>query len=222
MSKDPSPEPQATQREFELKAKEAELNLKARELELIAKEIELRRKELQFDLRQRDQVRWRSPLFLAAIALFGTAFTAVIGYLTSVSQEHSRAQSALVLEAIKTPDSQTAAKNLKFFTELGFLDDPNHKIRDYIAANEPPILPTPPRPLDLQSGLRVVDRAYQPLAGVQIEVSDGTQCPPTDIYGMSACPKALGKSVTLRKLGYETKGPLVYTPQQVFLDPVKH
>ncbi len=72
-------------REFDLKNKEAELKLKERELELDKREIELERKELQLDLRQRDQVRWRSPLFLASMALLGTALSAVFGYWTSLS-----------------------------------------------------------------------------------------------------------------------------------------
>src|SRR5207245_9468379 len=114
------------------------------------REIDLKRKEMQLDLRQRDQLRWRSPGFLAAIGLVGTAVSAVIGYWTSLSQEHTRAQSTLILEAIKTPDSQTAARNLKFFTQLGFLDDRDHRIRDYIAVNEAPTLPAFPPPTDLE------------------------------------------------------------------------
>jgi hypothetical protein len=160
-------------------------------------------------------VRFAAPASLAVIALFGTAFGSVSGYWTSLRQEHAKAQSNLVLEAIKTPDPRTAAKNPRFLTQMGFLDDPDHKIKEYVDANDAPTLPTFPAPLALQSGLTILDDRFQALSDVEIELPDRSQCPKIGPDGFSKCSIAIGTMITLRKSGYGTEHLHVYESPQI-------
>jgi hypothetical protein len=92
-----------------------ELALKEREIAVKEREIAVKEKQLAN--------RWRSPLFLAiiagAIGLFGSLVVAFLNNQNTQSVEHFRAQSNLVLEAIKTNgDSNAVCKNLTFFVKL--------------------------------------------------------------------------------------------------------
>jgi hypothetical protein len=127
----PAPAPSAT-------------DLRERKLEIREEEVSLR--ERLADLREKDsqRSRWRDPLFLAIVA----AVVGLIGNLTvtfiqgreNIAAEKLKGQSDLILQAIKTNESDSA-RNLAFFVKLGLLDDPNHNIEKFIAAQGAPSLP---------------------------------------------------------------------------------
>jgi Carboxypeptidase regulatory-like domain len=140
------PEPIAPldERKFEQEsaARTRELDLKerdvaAREREVTAKETELRRSRLT------------SPLFLAlsaaAVALLGNIAVAIVNDRNTQKVEHIRAQSSLVLDAIRTGTGNTdaACKNLLALVGLGLLDDPSGTIQQRCdtVPKGPPSLP---------------------------------------------------------------------------------
>jgi hypothetical protein len=124
---------------------ELEQQTRERELQLRSEELELRRTEQVY-------AQWRNPLFLgliaAVIGLIGNMLVTVIsGYnerqktkrefdqtLTLESNKH---RSALILEAIKTGDPDTAATNLAFFLEAYLLQDPDEKLATYLKERKP-------------------------------------------------------------------------------------
>ncbi len=104
---------------------------------LATKEIELRRS------------RWLNPITLGLIAatlgLAGNAFVAFLANRNSQDVERIRAQSNLVVDAIRTGTGNTdaACKNLVFLVQLGLLDDSGSTIRNQCvkAPAGPPSLP---------------------------------------------------------------------------------
>lgn len=135
-------------RDFTLR--EQELALKRKESEFREREISLKEKDQQF-------ARWLNPLFLALVAatatLIGNILVTHEQTKAALRQEQTRnegilaqtrfkAQSDLILEAIKTGDPAKAATNLDFFVKLGFIQDGDHKIAQYLASkNDIPVLP---------------------------------------------------------------------------------
>jgi hypothetical protein len=81
-------------------------------------EREFALKEAELRLRQRELRLWRSPVFLGllagALALAGNIFATLYQSKSAERQAHEKAQSDLVVEAIRTDDPQRAAKNLLF------------------------------------------------------------------------------------------------------------
>jgi hypothetical protein len=76
---------------------------------------------------------WANPLVLAILAatvgLIGNTIVTILNNHSTQQTEHLHAQSALILEAIKTNgDTAAACKNLNFFVNLGLLDDANKTI----------------------------------------------------------------------------------------------
>jgi hypothetical protein len=90
-------------------------------------EREFALKQADFRLRERQAGWWRSPIFVpllvAALALCGSIYATWRQSQTAERQEHVKAQSNLVLEAIKTHDPKLAAKNLQFLIRVGLLDE---------------------------------------------------------------------------------------------------
>jgi hypothetical protein len=62
---------------------------------------------------------------------------------TAERQAHVKAQSDLVIEAIKTGDPKRAARNLQFLITLGLLDDPGGKMQAVLSQHpdQAPVLP---------------------------------------------------------------------------------
>ena len=58
---------------------------------------------------------------------------------SAAQQAHVKAQSDLVIEAIKTSDPKLAARNLLFFVRLGSLDDPDGKMQ--VVLSQPDSVP---------------------------------------------------------------------------------
>lgn len=102
----------------------------------VAGDLELRRAELEL---KRDELRARpltNPLFLAvvasAVALCGNAIVAVLNGVKDRALDRTRAEAqlalqeaqanaSLVLEAIRTGDTERAAANLEFFASAGLI-----------------------------------------------------------------------------------------------------
>jgi hypothetical protein len=167
-------------------AKKRELDLKEREI--IANEREATAKEVELN-----RSRWLSPtvigLFAATLGLVGNVIVARVNNKNTQDVERFRSQSNLVLEAIKTGNSDSACNNLIFFVSLGLLDDSNQTIRKQCvsAPKGPPSLPVTPNPSSDPSsdpapkvhGIRgtVVDAdTFQPIVGAEviIEISGST------------------------------------------------
>jgi hypothetical protein len=119
---------------------ESEIALKRRELEL--KDRELKFKELELG-----SPYWRSPIFVgliaAALGLLGNVVATSLQNWNTQRVERYKAQSNLILEAIKTGDQEKAAKNLSFFLQLGFIDDEKGKIQGFLnKKTDVPVLPS--------------------------------------------------------------------------------
>jgi hypothetical protein len=83
-------------------------------------------------------------VFLALLAAMVALLTIYFQNSSAERQVHQRAQSDLVVEAIKTGDPKLAAKNLRFLLDLGLLDDPDGKLKAALSNPETaPYLPVP-------------------------------------------------------------------------------
>jgi len=130
--------PNSGDREFALR--ERELYIQEQELALKTRELDLKAKDQQY-------ARWFNPVFLgllaATVTLMGNFFIIKRQSAAALDQERVKAQSSLILEAIKTGDADRAVKNLEFFLQLGFIDDPNGRISSYLAQSQNvPVLPS--------------------------------------------------------------------------------
>jgi hypothetical protein len=141
-------------------------NLERERLELererLAKDVGLREKELalrerEITLRELDQ-RSNHPLsiaiFAAALAVVGNIIVTFLqgkANRTLAAQtsnfnrelEREKAQANLILEAIKTGDTNKAAENLNFFIGAGLINDPQSAIRNWVRDKQAPSLPAP-------------------------------------------------------------------------------
>jgi hypothetical protein len=93
------------------------------------REIELRQAELEIKRRDQAQSRWRNPLVVAilaaAVAAAGNAIVASVNGSAQRVLEEGRAESARILEMIKTGDPEAAARNLQFLVDTGLIVDPD-------------------------------------------------------------------------------------------------
>jgi hypothetical protein len=129
--------PSLEESRFAQETADRDRELKLREREVSAREAELKRS------------RWWNPmvigLFVATLGLIGNFTVALINNWNTVrvakdndtatqAVERHRAQSNLVLEAIKTGDSNKACENLTFFVSLKLLDDEDDTIKKKCAS----------------------------------------------------------------------------------------
>jgi hypothetical protein len=116
------------------------IEMEDREFELRERDLQLREREVVLKERESKHSKWATPLFL-------TLLTASIGFVASVlvtyannraaeRTEQVRAQSTLILEAIKGSDKDATCKNLIFFVNLGLLDDTKNTIRGICPSTE--------------------------------------------------------------------------------------
>jgi TPR repeat protein len=115
------------------------------EFELRSLEIEIKRRELKLKEKERPGSTLKNPLvvgvFVAALGLFGNI---VVTYLQNRAQQslaQQKAQSDLILEAIKTGDVQKASSNLQFFIDAHLVNDEQGFITQAIKAGHSPSLP---------------------------------------------------------------------------------
>jgi hypothetical protein len=125
-----------------------------RDREIAVKESEQRIREQDLEIRKEElsRSRWRSPL---VVAIFTVAAAALVnGGVAWVNGkqgqrlESSRAESARILEMIKTGNADTAAENLRFLVDAGLIDDTERiaAIRHFLSTRTPgsgPSLPSP-------------------------------------------------------------------------------
>jgi hypothetical protein len=83
-------------------------------------------------------------LIAATLALGGNLYATWKQSKSAERRAHVKAQSDLVVEAIKTHDPKQSAKNLQFLIHVGLLDDPDGKMR--AALSHPDDVPYSPAP----------------------------------------------------------------------------
>jgi hypothetical protein len=164
------------------------------ELEIRLKEQEIRLKEAEARAKERDIASsgsWKNPvavgLFGATLALAGNIIVSVINNRNTQELEHKRTQSTLILEALKTGDTNSACKNLLFFTSLGLLEDNNGTITGACPGNAQgvPSL-TPSGPADKIGGYMWMPLRVQavdskgPVLGVEVEANLIPSNPPAE------------------------------------------
>jgi hypothetical protein len=151
-----------------------EINILRQEVKLKEKELELKEKELK-DLATRKT--WKiDPVTVGIIAaLIGFLGNVIATFLqgrssliledarynasrsletdkfhASRSLETDKFRSSLILEAIKTGDTEKAARNIEFFLDAGFIEDKSGKIAQSLSERKVPVLP--PTSPDLRAG----------------------------------------------------------------------
>jgi poly(3-hydroxybutyrate) depolymerase len=133
------------------------------EREKWAAEVALRTRELEIREREQHRSRWSNPLVLAILAAAVAAFgNLAVSWLNgsqqlTAQQQSNRAQEALeafkadsarLLEMIKTHDPDKAAENLSFLLEAGLITNENTRklLTTFLAHRKPgegPSLPAP-------------------------------------------------------------------------------
>jgi hypothetical protein len=115
-----------------------------RELDLREREVAAREREITAKEAEIKKSPWLNPLvigvFVAAIGLIGNFVVAAENNRNTQTVERFRAQSNLVIEAIKA-DQQTACNNLVFFVKLRLIDDTEKAIRQ-VCVNQPQQAPS--------------------------------------------------------------------------------
>jgi len=155
------------------------------EQERLLRERELKLKELEIARREKEVAtsKWLHPLvlglFAAAIGLIGNVIVTKSNNSNITNIEHFRAQSTLILEAIKTNgDTRAACKNLTFFVNLGLLDDTNRTI---VGACPESTQGVPTLPADVSGGslasssrvtVIVKDGRGKPISGATVRITN--------------------------------------------------
>lgn len=192
-------------------------------------------RERDTTLREKDSAaaRWPSPLvvaiFAAAVAAVGNAGVAYLNGSQQLAVENGKAESARILEMIRTGDSDAAAHNLDFLLKAGLITDPDRmeRVAAFLKtrpAGTGPALPSPSgrvafEPTDaLKDGMRQsLDNLLQGYiarldslgfpAGERVSIKvEPTGSNPNAYYMQNAIvidPKlALDRSVPLREYGH--------------------
>ena len=118
------------------------------EQEGFAAEIRLREAELAFkreefaawlEQQKREKRSSVSPLVLAIVAATAGIAGSIVGAMTQLLTEErkfalemKKFQTSLIFEAVKTGNTESAATNLKFLLDAGFLEDKNGSLRKTI------------------------------------------------------------------------------------------
>lgn len=106
--------------------------LKVRELDLRDRELAVREREIAAREKAAQESKWSNPLIIgllaAALGLVGNALTTFFNNRATKQLEDRRAQSTLILEAIKTGKPAEACTNLVFFVKRGLIHDPQGSI----------------------------------------------------------------------------------------------
>jgi hypothetical protein len=113
---------------------------------------------------------------------------------TELELQRRKAQSDLILEAIKTGDPKIARANLRFFLQVGFVDDKDQKISRWLNSTEPvPTLP-PSAIIGTSSMLagwiskRIEDaKTGRAIANAKVNCETHTESTVTDASGYFSC-----------------------------------
>ncbi len=154
MSDEKTPPAAAEQISLELRRLDLEEKKAEQDFQIRKAEIDLKREE------QRNRA-YTSPLFLAAVAAFvGLMSNAIVAAINGVNDrnlektrgenqvklQHDQAEASLILEAIKTGNTESAAANLELLAKTGLLSKAQD-IKDYLSTRkqgEGPVLPPAP------------------------------------------------------------------------------
>jgi hypothetical protein len=178
----PTPPTPATPLTLEERKFAQEIADKKRDLDIREREVAAKEKELS-------RSRWSSPLvlalFAASLGLVGNIVVALVNNKNTQDLERLRAQSTLILEAIKGGSSETTCKNLVFLVGLGLLDDSTRSIHDR-CENTPIGVPSLPAaqwlvdpnnwrpssnyPIGRSKGVVQDSETGKPIAGAEISV----------------------------------------------------
>jgi hypothetical protein len=158
----------------------------------VKEEIILKREELDLKRQELTKRLWSSPLVLALIGVMATILGSMVqSYYQNQGAkdlERRRFESALIQKATETADSGEAVRRLKFYMQLGFVSDENHKIAAYLA--NPDDIPLQPRMPGVSLG------AFTPQCNLAFA---GERNPPIDdncgIEGGSSDPAKQAESI---------------------------
>lgn len=152
---------------------------------------------------------------------------------TELELQRRKAQSDLILEAIKTGDPKIARANLRFFLQVGLVDDKDQKISRWLNSTEPvPTLP-PSASIGTSSMLagllskQVEDaKTGRPIANAKVTCETHTESIPTDASGYFSCsiPRNVNSIIVeVTASGYQRfHGRVdVYSDEPIPLTPLK-
>ena len=203
-----------------------------KELSLREQELKLKQQEEKSREEAQKSSLW-SPLGVALIAaILGLLGNIAVSFLQGnanrklakekatfdESIEHFKAQSNLILEAIKV-GPETAKKNLQFFIEVELIDEPlRERIQNWLLVNESPSLsPT----IEGAINVTLIDEDNKPIENATVEImpayllSVTIAAGQTDNNGRFAARCLPGSySISVRAEGYQsTQMVLVLEPQ---------
>jgi hypothetical protein len=146
--------------ELELKREmsRADIEIRNRELDLRQRERDTADGELKLKREEMDRSKWNNPvvvaIFAAALAglmnIIGTSLNDYFQRETERTKakatdelEKGKAESARILEMIRTGDKREAAGNLQFLVDAGLIADKERvdKIKAYVLTHGSPVLP---------------------------------------------------------------------------------
>ncbi|MEA2880168.1 MAG: hypothetical protein QOF14_5364 [Hyphomicrobiales bacterium] len=122
-------------------------------------DLDIRGREVALKEHEQASSKWRSPIVVAilaaAAAAAGNAIVAVVNGHQQVTLENSKAESARILEMIKTGDTERAASNMDFLLKSGLVTDETRAARlaQFLKDREPgtgPSLPAATAPISFE------------------------------------------------------------------------
>jgi hypothetical protein len=150
----------------EVEIRKLELELKrdtwSKDVEIRNRELDLKRHagdaELELKRKEMDRLRWNNPVVVAILAaaiagILNIIVTSVNDYFQRETEtvkaaateklERGKAESARILEMIKTGNLNDAARNLQFLVDSGLVSDSDlvNKIKASIITHGSPVLP---------------------------------------------------------------------------------
>ncbi len=139
---------------LEEKRIDAEIDARRQELAIREKELGMRRQEAEYARRNRFSAS-STALIAGAFSILSVLITTLVGGYQSHREQVSENAAELLLKkqehefqiVIRVTEDRTleeAAQNLLFFVDVGYLPDPNGKIREKAEAGEVPTITSPP------------------------------------------------------------------------------
>jgi V8-like Glu-specific endopeptidase len=128
---------------FEARRWEQERSLREHELSLKERAQTTSEQDLAFRRSETRRARWSNPLIVAilaaAVAGLGNAVVAFVNGREGQDLETTRAESARILEMIKTGSADKAAENLKFLADAGLVENARllSGIKTFLASRAP-------------------------------------------------------------------------------------